>query len=126
MVDLASEPGQVRRAVRDLEPVAAKYVFVSSCSVYASHATIGADESTELLPPLEADSMAGMEQYGEAKSACENAVLDAFGEQRAAIVRSGLIGGPGDPTGRTSYWVRRFAAPSNEQEQVLAPDAPEP
>jgi nucleoside-diphosphate-sugar epimerase len=125
VVDLASEPGQVRRAVRDLEPVAAKYVFVSSCSAYASHATIGADESIELLPALEDDAMVGMEQYGEAKAACEQAVRDAFGEQRSAIVRPGLIGGPGDPTGRTSYWVRRFAAPSNERAQVLAPDAPE-
>lgn len=125
VVDLAREPGPVRRAVRDLEPVAAKYVFVSSVSAYASHTTIGADESSKLLPALDADEMASMEQYGEAKSACERAVFDAFGEQRAAIVRPGLIGGPGDPTGRTSYWVRRFAAPSNERARVLAPDTPE-
>jgi nucleoside-diphosphate-sugar epimerase len=125
VVDLAREPGQVRRAVRDLERGAAKYVYVSSCSAYASHATIGADESGELLPPLEGDEMASMAEYGEAKVACERTVIDVFGPQRAAIVRPGLIGGPGDPTGRTSYWVRRFAAPSNDERRVLAPDAPE-
>ena len=45
VLDVARQSGHVRRAVAALEPVAERYVFVSSCSVYASQARIGADES---------------------------------------------------------------------------------
>jgi nucleoside-diphosphate-sugar epimerase len=59
-----------------------------------------------------------MEVYGEAKVSCENAVRDADGT--ASIVRSGLIGGPGDWSGRTGYWPWRFAHPVGER--VVVPD----
>lgn len=39
------------------------------------------------------------------------------------IARAGLIGGPGDPTGRTDYWPWRFAHPAAAG-RVLVPDAP--
>lgn len=125
VIDLARQPGHVRRAVRDLHRVADRYVFVSTCSVYASQAEIGAEEDAALLPPLVADDMASPEEYGSAKVACEDAVLEAFGDLRSVIVRPGLIGGPGDPSGRTGYWALRFAKPSNPEGRVVVPDAPE-
>jgi len=122
VIDVSRQPGQVRRATRRLRTD--RYVFVSTCNVYASQAHIGADESAPLLAPLDADIMTDPEDYGRAKVACEDAVREAFGADRSAIVRPGLIGGPGDPTGRSTYWPRRFAAPSNLDGALLAPDAP--
>lgn len=124
VIDLASQPGHVRRAVAALEPVADRYLFVSSCSVYASQARIGADESEPTLDPLEADRMGSPADYGRAKVACERAVLEAFGVEHSLVVRAGLIGGPGDPSGRTTYWPWRFAHPSTVDGRVLVPDAP--
>jgi nucleoside-diphosphate-sugar epimerase len=124
VIDVARQPGHVRRAVRDLEPVAAHYLFVSTVSVYASHSTTGADETSERLRPLTPDRMDDLADYGAAKVACEDAVLAGFGAERALIARPGLIGGPGDPTGRTDYWPWRFAHPAVEGE-VLVPDSAE-
>lgn len=123
VVDVARQPGHVRRAVRDLAEVADRYVFISTGNVYASQAEIGADEDAALLEPLVADGYDDPEEYGAAKVAGENAVLGAFGPGRSLIARAGLIGGPGDPSGRTSYWPWRFARPSNPAGWVLAPDA---
>jgi 2'-hydroxyisoflavone reductase len=124
VIDVATEPGHVRRAVRDLEPVAAHYLFVSTGNVYASQEPIGVDETAERTLPLVADKMTEPDDYGPAKVACEDAVLAGFGTDRSLIARSGLIAGPGDPTGRTDYWPWRFANPAHPGE-VLVPDAPE-
>lgn len=136
VIDVAREPGHVRRAVRALEPVADRYLFVSTTSVYASDERIGADETAERVEPLATDLMGGPDDYGPAKAACEDAVLAGFDPDRSLIVRPGLIGGPGDPTGRTDHWVWRFAHPTRassapgapaeprEPGTVLAPDAP--
>lgn len=125
VIDLARQPGHVRRAVRDLEAVADRFVFVSSASVHASQAEVGADEDAPLLDPLRADVMSSPADCGPAKVACEEAVLDGFGVRRSVVVRPGLIGGPGDPSGRTGYWGLRFAKPSNPGQRVLVPDAPD-
>lgn len=123
VIDVSRQPGQVRRAVRDLAPSAAFYVFVSTGNVYASQQAPDQDEDAALLPPLEADVMESMEDYGPAKVACEAAVTAGFGPDRRAIVRSGLIGGPGDASGRSGYWPLRFAHPGGDG--VLVPDAGE-
>lgn len=125
VIDVARQPVFVRRSVRDLEKAADRYIFVSTGNVYASQKEVGADEDSLRLPPLQADRIATPDDYGPAKVACENEVLAAFGSNRSVIARVGLIGGPGDPTGRTTYWVRRFASPSNEPGAVLVPDTPE-
>ncbi|MDY0945643.1 NAD-dependent epimerase/dehydratase family protein [Frigoribacterium sp. CFBP9039] len=124
VIDVAREPGHVRRAVRALEPVADRYLFVSTTSVYASDAELGADETAERVEPLAADLMDGPDDYGPAKAACEDAVLAAFGPDRSLIVRPGLIGGPGDPTGRTDHWVWRFAHPARASTAPGAPAEP--
>lgn len=114
VVDVARQPGQVRRAVSQLSARAARWMFVSTISVYAS---AGADdESDPLLPALGGD-VATPEQYGEGKVACERVVLDALGG-RAVAARLGLVGGPGDHTQRSTHWPRRMV----EAGDVLVPD----
>lgn len=125
-IDVTRQPGQLRAAVAALEPRVGHWVFVSSGSVYADHSTFGGDESMPVHPPLEADEMTDMSEYGPAKSACERILLDAVGPERAHIARVSLIGGPGDWSGRGVYWPWRFAHPSNADRRVLVPDVDAP
>ena len=124
VLDVSRQPGQVRRAVAALAPVADRFVLVSTGNVYADHSRPGADETLPLLPPLDGDVMTGMEVYGEAKVACEAAVHAAFGD-RALVARAGLIGGPGDWSGRSGWWPWRFAHPVGADGAVLTPDDPD-
>jgi len=125
VVDVSRQPGQVRRAVAALADRTRHWVFVSSASVYADTTTIGDDEDAELLPPLDGDVMESMETYGSAKVSCERYVLGGVGANRTLIARASLIGGPGDWSGRSGYWPRRMARPSNPEGRVLVPDAPD-
>jgi 2'-hydroxyisoflavone reductase len=59
------------------------------------------------------------ENYGALKTLCERAAEETPG--RTLIVRSGLLAGPFDPTGRLPYWIQRVA----DGGEVLAPGAPE-
>jgi nucleoside-diphosphate-sugar epimerase len=123
VVDVSRQPGQVRNAVEALELVADRFLFVSTGNVYADQRTLRQDEDSPLLDPLESAVMASMEEYGSAKVACEQAVRAGFGDDRSVIARAGLIGGPGDGSGRSGYWPWRFAHPSNDERRVLVPDA---
>jgi nucleoside-diphosphate-sugar epimerase len=123
VIDVSRQPGQVRKAVAALSDRVLHAVFVSTGNVYADTQTRRLSESGPLLEPLEGDVLQEMEDYGRAKVACEQAVLAAFGPGRATIARSGLIGGPGDVTGRAGYWPWRMAHPSTEDGRVLVPDA---
>lgn len=125
VVDVARHPGQVREAVAALKGVARRFIFVSSSNVYASQRPVNQTEEAPLVAPLESDVMKSMADYGEAKVACESAVVEAFGTDRSLIVRSGLIGGPGDWSGRSGYWPWRFANPSNPRGAVLVPESGE-
>ena len=125
VIDVSRQPGQVRRAIEALATRTAHWVFVSTASVYADSQTIGTDESAALLSPLDGEVMETMEDYGSAKVSCERHVLEGVGPDRALIARASLIGGPGDWSGRTGYWVRRFARPSNPENRVLVPDTPD-
>lgn len=124
VVDVSRQPGHVKRAVRDLHGSATFFVFISSTNAYADQGPLGQDEDAPLLAPLDGDVMESMENYGEAKVACEQAVLNGFGNARSLIVRAGLIGGPGDIFGRSGYWPMRFAHPSTADSAVLVPWAP--
>ncbi|WP_299450594.1 NAD-dependent epimerase/dehydratase family protein [uncultured Serinicoccus sp.] len=127
VVDVSRQPGQVRRAVAELDTP--HWVFVSTANVYATpeEGSAGAapTETDPLLEPLEADVMSTMEEYGPAKVACEQAVTSATTRRggSATLVRAGLIGGPGDTSGRVGYWPWRFAHPSGPD--VLVPDDPD-
>lgn len=122
VIDLSRTPGHTRRSVRDLQASVGRYVLVSTVSVYASHEAPNQDEYAALVEALPDSAETG--EYGAAKVACEQAVLQGFGPERSVIVRPGLIGGPGDHTGRTVYWQWRFANPSSAR-GVLVVDDPE-
>src|SRR5262249_52753876 len=72
VLDVSWQPGQVRGALAALAERASYWSYVSSCSVYASHAAPGIDESADLLPATDLDQVT-IQQYGEAKVACEEA-----------------------------------------------------
>ncbi|MFF2271867.1 NAD-dependent epimerase/dehydratase family protein [Agromyces sp. NPDC058136] len=116
VIDVTRQPGFARRAAEALAPLARHWTFISSGNVYARHDEPGADESAELMPHLEADESTP-ETYGEAKSAIEQAYREAVGD-RLLVVRPGLIGGPGDASGRSGYWAARAA---RDDEPMLVP-----
>ncbi|MBP2413078.1 nucleoside-diphosphate-sugar epimerase [Arthrobacter stackebrandtii] len=110
VVELARVPGHALGAVQALSPRARNWVLVSSCSVYADHSRPAGDEGAQLLPALGPREAYTPERYGEAKAACEQ-LTAAARDGAALLVRAGLVGGPGDPTARSSYWPLRLADP---------------
>ena len=96
-----------------------RYCFVSSISAYASftHAPVRESDALAASDGIAEDDRDRARHYGPQKAACERVVAAAFGE-RALIVRPGLIVGPGDRTGRFSYWPWRALAGG----EILVPD----
>jgi nucleoside-diphosphate-sugar epimerase len=113
-------PRVVKASVGLLSVMVPRYVFVSSLSVYADDSTPGADESAAVgtladpaVEEIEEDT------YGPLKALCEDEVRRTY-DDRALVLRCGLIVGPHDYTDRFTYWVRRVAAGG----EVLAPTPP--
>ncbi|MGK5547809.1 NAD-dependent epimerase/dehydratase family protein [Streptomyces sp. URMC 127] len=98
-------PSAVRDAARLLAGRAGRYAYVSSGSVYRYPSPAGHDED---WPVVEGSPDAGEVEYAQAKRGGELAALGAFGD-RALLVRSGLILGPGENLGRLPWWLERIA-----------------
>ena len=107
VIEVSWQPGFVRGALAALGERTAHWTYVSSVSAYASHAVVGADESEPLLAPYEHDEAAASSTARRRWRASRPRAAAAGG--RLLIARAGLIGGPGDHSGRTGYWVARAA-----------------
>ena len=120
VVDVARTPSWVAAALDELADRVPHWTFVSSISVYADHSVHGGRvEDTAVLPAVTEDvEQDTAEAYGSSKVGCEQDVRARAGE--ALVVRPGLIVGPGDPSGRFTYWTERLA----EGGEVLAPGDP--
>jgi 2'-hydroxyisoflavone reductase len=121
VVDTARHPSRTRSAVAAFP--SAHWVFVSTVNVY-SEETPGGGPAT--LPVHDAvhtdeDVTSSPEMYGAMKVACETTVQE--GAASSMVVRPGLIVGPGDPTGRYTYWPDRLSRAA-DGEEVLAPGEP--
>jgi 2'-hydroxyisoflavone reductase len=120
VIDTCGYLPDVVRASVDAVADSGRYCFVSSISVYADFSK-RQDESGPVaeLGDHPRDEVTG-DSYGALKALCEDAVRAAF-DDRALVVRPGLIVGPHDPTGRFTYWPHRIARGG----EVLAPEPPE-
>ena len=120
----------VQASTELLRGVAEHYILISSISAYAIEG-FGyenwqrmlwepmVNESTTRVSPPEGWSMGDEATYGLTKALSEDIVHEAF-PNRCAIVRPGLIVGPGDPTDRFTYWPVRL----DEGGEILAPGNP--
>ena len=117
VVDISSRADHAGAAVAALADRAAHWTCVSTVSVYAHDDVPGQDETAPLAEPARPGDPY---DYSREKSAVEASVLAALAD-RAAIVRPGLVVGPGDRTDRFGYWVSRFALAGDGP--VLVPDA---
>ena len=95
----------------------ARYVYISSGSVYAPPVPLGVRETA---PTVSAAPDAETGRYPELKRGAEMAVMQAFG-QRALLARAGLILGPHEDVGRLTWWLTRMARGG----EILAPGPPD-
>lgn len=119
VVDVSRLPAHASTALDELADRARHWTCISSVSAQRLEgAPVGADEDDELVP-----EDASGEEYGGAKAWIERVARERLGE-RLAIVRPGLIGGPGDESDRFGYWIGRFALAGDGP--VLAPARDQP
>ncbi len=108
-------PRWVRDVAQVLTHNVGHYTFISTTSVYASDATPGADETaareaytgTDAMAHTFAEVRANMSLYGPLKALAEDEAHRQF-PGVTAVIRPGLIVGPGDESDRFTYWPVRI------------------
>jgi 2'-hydroxyisoflavone reductase len=114
-------PRHVGQAMEVLGDRVGRYLFISSCAVYARTGVgPGSDEDTPRRAPVRDTEELTEDTYGPAKVACEDDAVARYGS-RATIVRLGKVAGPHDPQNGFTYWVRRAARGG----RVALPSRPE-
>ncbi|KUN48510.1 NAD-dependent epimerase/dehydratase family protein [Streptomyces olivochromogenes] len=111
----SAAPRAVRDTARLLADRAGRYVYVSTCSVYAWAPPADYAEDAPLVKGASED--AEETDYAQDKLGGELAAVSAFGAERSLLVRSGLILGPYENIGRLPWWLTRIA----QGGPVLAP-----
>jgi 2'-hydroxyisoflavone reductase len=118
-------PFWVRDAGQMLKGKVGQYVFISTLSVHASEATVGADESDPVAEYKGTDPMKETQEtfranvgalYGPLKAVCEKEAERCF-PGITTVIRPTLIVGPGDESDRFTYWPVRL----DRGGDVLAP-----
>lgn len=121
-------PEHVRVVAELLEGRVEHYNLVSTVSVYAPDedpkALVTEDAPLATIVQEKIDATTKIQQvtgetYGALKALCEDEVIKVFPHQ-TAIVRPGLIVGPGDNSERFTWWPARVARGG----EVLAPGGP--
>ncbi|MEU8628070.1 NAD-dependent epimerase/dehydratase family protein [Streptomyces sp. NPDC048669] len=120
--DLA--PRDVQLAASALKNVAARWVHVSTVSVYQDWPHLPLTERSPLLEcPADADGSYGYTgeggsptAYGFQKAGGERAVEESFAD-RTVFLRPGVILGPGEYVGRLPWWLHR----AGRGGRILAP-----
>jgi len=116
----AHVPVDITRLSPAIVSAAGYYLLLSSTSVYAKLDKPGIDESA----PLQKTNDPGAQTATDATASALQALCETTAEKampgRVCALRAGLIAGPGDPSGRFTYWPVRVARGGD----VLAPGKP--
>lgn len=113
----------ITQALDALADTTEHWTYVSSISVYADDTVRGGSpETLALRAPVFDDEATHPGDYGGQKVAAEHLVADRA--RAHLIVRPGLIIGPGDPSGRFTYWPVRIGT-ADAGTEVLAPGHPD-
>jgi 2'-hydroxyisoflavone reductase len=116
----ARVPAEVKQLPPAVVAAAGYYLLVSNTSVYAKLDKPGIDESAPVQNTSEPDAMSPTDATASGlRALCETAAEKTM-PGRVCVVRAGLAAGPGDPSGRFTYWPVRVARGGD----VLAPGKP--
>ncbi|MFN3267526.1 MAG: NAD-dependent epimerase/dehydratase family protein [Deinococcales bacterium] len=114
-------------SAKALENSVGRYCFISTISVYREFTKAHHENTPVATLEQQTEEVTGA-TYGALKVLCENTVQNVY-QERALILRPGLIVGAHDPTDRFTYWVDRVAkggkvlAPATAQTHVQFIDA---
>lgn len=116
-------PRVVAQSAQLLANRVARYIFISTISVYADFTRIGQNEDAPLATVQDATTeIIDGDTYGGLKVLCEQLVQNACPE-RALVIRPGYVVGPHDHTDRWTSWLRRVAR-GGDMLAPVRPDAP--